>query len=116
MFLLFVQPKPSLIVNLTFTYTSTSLCKERCTKKGHTSAKKLLSDTQAQTRGSIAHVVRHTSAKQDPQSKAVQNIGHTSTKKLLSDTQVQSRSHKAKIGKDIRHRSTGQRCTAFDMN
>ena len=68
--------------------TSHTSRKERCTKKGHTSAKKLLSDTQAQTGGSIAHVVRHTNAKQELQSKGVQEIGHTSTKKLLSDTQA----------------------------
>ena len=29
LFLLFVQPKPSVILNLTFTYTSTPLCKNR---------------------------------------------------------------------------------------
>ena len=62
------------------------------------------------TRGSIAHVVRHTSAKQEPQSKGVQEIGHTSKEEIVKwhvnakqksqsqDTQrYTTQSHRAKM-------------------
>ena len=43
-------------------------------------------------------------------------VTHKSRKIRVYKDRAHSRSHKSKIRNDIRHRSAGQRCTAFDMN